>query len=81
MRFMWNAFIYALLMVGLLAGAFTIDGYFMLDLGEIQWTLVGSVLTALTFGFKSAIEANIDLIKQEKANAGAASNDTGNTAE
>ena len=68
MRFWHNAFIYAVLMIMTLLGAFTIDGWYMLGLGEIEWALVSTVLTALGFGFKSAVEANVELMKMEGGN-------------
>ncbi len=64
MPFMVNAFVYAILAAALALTAALIDGL-VTPLGNTGWTVIGSVMTVVTFGFTECVKTNVYLIRRQ----------------
>lgn len=69
MPFMLNAFVYALLAVSTAISAALINGL-VTPLGNTGWTVVGSVMTLLIFGFTECVKTNVYLIRRQAGAGG-----------
>ncbi|MYA36645.1 MAG: hypothetical protein F4Y34_08275 [Gammaproteobacteria bacterium] len=63
MPIMVNAYIFAALAIGLIVAIVLIHGR-VVELNDMAWGAVGSILTMLTIGFGKVVETNIFLIRR-----------------
>lgn len=64
MPFMVNAFVYAILAAALALTAALVNGL-VTPLGNTGWTVIGSVMTLLIFGFTECVKTNVYLIRRQ----------------
>ena len=62
--FWWNAGFYAFLMIGFVGALVYAAIAHEADISPFE-ILIGTVLTALTFGFKSAVEAQVERMRRD----------------
>ena len=76
MPFMLNAFVYALLAVSTAISSALINGL-VTPLGNTGWTVIGTVMTLLVFGFTECIKTNVHLVRRQAGAGGEREEDDG----
>lgn len=76
MPFMVNAFVYAILAAALALTAALVNGL-VTPLGNTGWTVIGSVMTLLIFGFTECVKTNVYLIRRQAGASGEGEEDDG----